>query len=90
LLQEFVALGGRFTLSDDSHGIEQVGLNYSTVLDRIKKAGIQQICHLTPVTGGTKPHDDRFPNVGWKSIPIDELEAHAFWTSAPPMPPSLR
>ncbi|KAI0150364.1 Polymerase/histidinol phosphatase-like protein [Xylariaceae sp. FL1272] len=33
IAEKWISLGGRFTLSDDSHGIVQVGTNYSRALD---------------------------------------------------------
>lgn len=35
--------GGRFTLSDDSHGPHAVGLNYSRMRDYILRVGIKDI-----------------------------------------------
>ena len=78
-MQEFKALRGRFTLSDDSHGISQVGLNYNKVLECIKKAGITEICHLVAVSDSVKAHDQRFAAAGWKIISVEELEGHGFW-----------
>ena len=72
-------MGGRFTLSDDSHGVEQVGANYGKVLDCVRQAGITQLCHLVPATGDVTVHDHRFPNVGWMTVPLDEVEGHQFW-----------
>lgn len=72
-------MGGRFTLSDDSHGVAQVGLNYNKVLGCIRKAGINELYFLATVTESIRPHDSRFPNVGWKSIPVADLEKMDFW-----------
>ncbi|TKA81643.1 hypothetical protein B0A49_00529 [Cryomyces minteri] len=47
ICEAFVGMGGRFTLSDDSHGCDQVGLNYGKVLDAIRSAGIQEIHFLS-------------------------------------------
>jgi hypothetical protein len=44
-VQAFLEVEGRFTLSDDSHSLDQVGLNYSRVLKTIHKAGISQLYH---------------------------------------------
>ena len=74
-------MGGRFTLSDDSHGVEQVGLNYAIVLKCVEKAGITEVWHLAPASDSTPPFDDRFPNVRWTSVSVDKLKSHAFWTS---------
>ena len=72
-------MGGRFTLSDDSHGIEQVGLNYDKTLQCIRKAGIEHLCYLAPVSNSVEPLDDRFPEVGWQTILVSDLESHGFW-----------
>ncbi|KAK5173451.1 uncharacterized protein LTR77_002132 [Saxophila tyrrhenica] len=82
ICKEFLSMGGHFTLSDDSHGIDQVGLNYGKVLDCIKAAGINEICHLAPAADGVKVNDSRFPNVGWKTVAVNDLEAHGFWKAS--------
>lgn len=42
-----ISLGGRFTLSDDSHGPPAVGLNYSRLHTYAKETlGLQEIWHL--------------------------------------------
>ena len=82
ICKEFEALGGRFTLSDDSHGIPHVGLNYGRALECVKKAGITKLVYLARLSDDVKAHDERFPTVGWKTVPIHELEAHKFWRSS--------
>jgi len=78
--QRFLELKGRFTLSDDSHGVEQVGLNFHRVLDSIKKAGIKELAYLAPAgTPGSTRVDERFTKVCWATIPVDQLETHGFW-----------
>lgn len=82
ICKRFVELGGRFTLSDDSHGVEQVGLNYGRVMDAVKKAGIRELVYLAPAQGdGVKALDERFPHVVWASVKVADLEGHKFWTS---------
>ena len=79
-MQRFLDLNGRFTLSDDSHGIEQVGLNFHRVLEAIKRAGIKELVYLAPAeTPNTTPVDDRFQHVAWALLTLDQLEAHGFW-----------
>jgi hypothetical protein len=39
-------MGGRFTLSDDSHGVAQVGLNFERVLDYLKSLGVTELYYL--------------------------------------------
>ncbi|KAF8581825.1 histidinol-phosphatase [Ramaria rubella] len=41
-------LGGRFTLSDDSHGPHAVGLNYHRLRDYVQRTGITQLWYLRP------------------------------------------
>lgn len=80
-LQSFIDLNGRFTLSDDSHGVEQVGLNFHRVLEAIKKAGIKELAYLAPAgSANSTAVDDRFPQVCWASLPLSQLEAHEFWS----------
>lgn len=43
VLQEFLKMGGKFTLSDDSHGIDQVGLNFKRVQQYLLDVGIKQL-----------------------------------------------
>jgi histidinol-phosphatase (PHP family) len=38
--------GGRFVLSDDSHGVAQVGLNYPRLFDYIRGLGLSQYYHV--------------------------------------------
>lgn len=44
--QLIMSYGGRFTISDDSHGIEQVGLNYERVLTYIESLGLGELHYL--------------------------------------------
>ena len=74
-------MGGRFTLSDDSHGVEHVGLNYKKVLTCIERAEITELCVLAPAFASTKPHDERFPGVYWNTISTEDLKAHSFWAN---------
>lgn len=41
--QEFLKMEGKFTLSDDSHGIDQVGLNFKRVQQYLLDVGIKQL-----------------------------------------------
>lgn len=73
-------LNGRFTLSDDSHGVEQVGLNFPRVLDAIRRAGIQEIVCLATIGSSASPAiDERFQRVCWTTMTLDQLESHGFW-----------
>ncbi|KAI1760769.1 histidinol-phosphatase [Hypoxylon sp. FL1150] len=54
IADEWVRLGGRFTLSDDSHGIAQVGTNYGRALDYLSSLGVTSLWTLRrePHPGG--------------------------------------
>ena len=78
ICKAFLAMGGRFTLSDDSHGIEQVGLNYGRVLEAVERAGVEELWHVALLPGGEDAADPRFPKVRWEAEPLDELRKHAF------------
>lgn len=58
--------GARFCLSDDSHSVSQVGLNYHRVLDYVKALGLQKLYCLD--FGGVV-----------KSVLIEEVQKSSFW-----------
>ncbi|KAL8799852.1 MAG: hypothetical protein Q9182_005601 [Xanthomendoza sp. 2 TL-2023] len=74
--KEFLDLGGSFTISDDSHGVDQIGCRYRELLDFAKEVGILQITYFEK---GPSNRDVRFPSVITKSISISRLESHPFW-----------
>ncbi|PVH86690.1 histidinol phosphate phosphatase H [Cadophora sp. DSE1049] len=44
--KEFLGLGGRLTLSDDSHGIVQVGTNFERAIAYLESLGVQEVFTL--------------------------------------------
>ncbi|OTA95281.1 hypothetical protein M434DRAFT_393857 [Hypoxylon sp. CO27-5] len=46
IAEEWLRLGGRFTLSDDSHGIAQVATNYGRALDYLESLGVTRLWTL--------------------------------------------
>lgn len=44
--QRLLALGGRITLSDDSHGVAQVAAQYGAVRDAVRRAGGEQSVYV--------------------------------------------
>ena len=72
-LQEILATGGAFTLSDDSHGIGQVGTNYGKLLDFVEKTDLPT---LTYFEKNTTTKDDRFPGVSTKMITVTSIKEH--------------
>ncbi|KAK3069364.1 hypothetical protein LTR53_012351 [Teratosphaeriaceae sp. CCFEE 6253] len=79
ILRRFRELGGRCTLSDDSHGVQQVGACYAGVLECVERAGLTELWCLWRVETGAEEADTRFAGVGWRAVLISELKRHAFW-----------
>jgi histidinol-phosphatase (PHP family) len=80
--QEFGARGGRFCLSDDSHGVDQVALNFHRVLEFLSRADISTLHYLQlePTVGSNVP-DARFPCTQIAEISVEDLGKMAFWSS---------
>ena len=70
-------MGGTFTLSDDSHGIDQVAFGFDRVLEFADEIGLES---LTIFESGTSARDPRFPNVITKDVRIPDLRTHIFFT----------
>ncbi|KAE8365502.1 Polymerase/histidinol phosphatase-like protein [Aspergillus caelatus] len=77
ICKEFLARGGRFCLSDDSHGLDQVGLNFHRVLAFVEDVGILTLHYLD--LADEPAVDERFPRTQIRSIPLEELKKLAFW-----------
>ncbi|QLL33908.1 hypothetical protein HG536_0F02330 [Torulaspora globosa] len=64
--------GGRFVLSDDAHGVAQVGVCYDQALNYIvHELNLEKIYYLTEAA-------DR-QSVRLEAVPIDQFESDAFW-----------
>jgi histidinol-phosphatase (PHP family) len=75
MYQEFIKKGGRFALSDDSHATSQVGLNFQKVLSFLESTGIDKVYHFTSKT------DNSFDTSSVKSVSLDQLKKHKFFTA---------
>jgi histidinol-phosphatase (PHP family) len=57
--KEFLKMGGKFTLSDDSHGVAQLGLNFGRAVDYLKSLGVETLYYfereVASVQAGSKP-----------------------------------
>ncbi|KAJ5902737.1 hypothetical protein N7495_003265 [Penicillium taxi] len=81
ICKEFLARGGRFCLSDDSHGVEQVSLNFHLVLNFLDTVGISSVHYLQLAESlelSTAP-DSRFPLTQIASVSTEDLKQMAFW-----------
>ncbi|KAI7356921.1 histidinol-phosphatase [Hortaea werneckii] len=83
ICQAFRDMGGRFTLSDDSHGVAQVGLSYAKTLTCVEKAGITQLVRLSSADGleEDEGHDSvvGVPHMRWTPVALKDLRRHDFW-----------
>lgn len=48
-LQEWLKMGGKFTMSDDSHGIAQVATNYGRAVEYLIALGVEDVWTLRRV-----------------------------------------
>lgn len=74
-------MGGRFCMSDDSHGIEQVGFGYQQVLDFVTQTGITDIHYLDLSEEGAA-FDTRFPSTRIRSVSFEQLKQKAFYQAS--------
>lgn len=47
-MKYIIKSGGRFTLSDDSHGPHAVGLNYHRLREYVQRVGLKELWYLGP------------------------------------------
>ncbi|PLB37344.1 histidinol-phosphatase [Aspergillus candidus] len=78
ICREFLARGGRFCLSDDSHGLDQVGLNFHRVLAFVEQVGIAKLHYLAL---GDEGVDARFPRTCVREVSVEELKTRPFWAA---------
>ena len=68
-------MDGKFTLSDDSHGIDQVGLNYKRVQQYLVDVGIKQLWFFERDANG---------DLADRSVQVAGLQLEAHPATAPP------
>jgi len=74
--------GGRFGLSDDSHGKQAVGVDYDRLADYLEMSGITEIYHLAKRGRdeggvGARTVQPVPAEVGWRSGPFWGCARHA-------------
>jgi len=73
-------MGGKFCLSDDSHGVEQVALNYHQLLPFLQHTGIKELHFLNHTQeNSSKVARKEFPQCMVGAISLEELNNHEFW-----------
>ncbi|KAK2760224.1 histidinolphosphatase [Arachnomyces sp. PD_36] len=80
ICKEFLSRGGCFCLSDDSHGIQQVGASYPELMRFVEKANIPTL-HYLEVTSeaASDAPDPRFPRTRISSVSVAELKHPSSW-----------
>ncbi|SPQ25258.1 7ef4e455-1b12-4ec5-ab88-4011636f2db7 [Thermothielavioides terrestris] len=73
IAEAWTRMGGRWTFSDDSHGIAQVATNYGRGLDYLEGLGVRELWTLErrPATGAEGGKAELIE----KSVPIEEFRA---------------
>jgi len=73
-------MGGRICLSDDSHGVAQVGLNYGRMKMYLEEMGVEEIWYLV----GQEQMEDGDEQVGYRGRVVarrmKDWGSHPFWT----------
>lgn len=64
-------LNGKFVLSDDSHGINQVGVCYDQIPEFLQETGIES---LMVVEKGLVTNDSRFSGVSAREVSTNSLK----------------
>lgn len=79
IMKFMISKGVKFVLSDDSHGDDQVGLNYQYVLEYIKRMKIKEIYYYDLKSFGNKSIRNGLGNVVLSSVSVDELCQDPYW-----------
>ncbi|KAG8531541.1 uncharacterized protein KY384_003170 [Bacidia gigantensis] len=76
ICQEFAAMGGRFTLSDDAHGVDQVGTNFLTAVAFAESVPVHKLVFLS--NSDRRSNGPNTPDL--TEISMHELKTHSYFT----------
>ncbi|KAG0679091.1 histidinolphosphatase [Pichia californica] len=79
IMKTMISKGVKFVLSDDSHGDDQVGLNYQFVLEYIKKMKLEKIYYHDIIEWNNSAVREGKGEVVLNSVTVDELIKDDFW-----------
>ncbi|WWC86159.1 uncharacterized protein L201_001032 [Kwoniella dendrophila CBS 6074] len=81
ILELIISLGGKICLSDDSHGISYVGLNYLKMKDYLVDQGVKEIWYLVSSSERKEDGDIEFKNDRQRvrARKLDKWDTHPFW-----------
>jgi histidinol-phosphatase (PHP family) len=67
ICEEYLKLGGKLTLSDDSHGVAQVATNFSRAVNYIESLGVQELWLLEGKNSGERA-------LGLRSVSVESVK----------------
>ncbi|KAH8808989.1 histidinol-phosphatase-like protein [Xylogone sp. PMI_703] len=73
ICEEFLKMGGKFTLSDDSHGIDHVGTNYKKAFDYLDSLGVKEVYLPRRDATGVSGQDGRAP-LTIEAVTLEEVK----------------
>ncbi|KAJ1970296.1 hypothetical protein IWQ62_000023 [Dispira parvispora] len=76
ILRIILAKGGRLTLSDDSHGPDDVALHYSVVREYLDEMGVNKVAYPLPCKEKQPANEISTVPVAW----VDDVISHPFWS----------
>ncbi|WVQ71239.1 hypothetical protein IAR50_000764 [Cryptococcus sp. DSM 104548] len=79
ILELIQKLGGKICLSDDSHGVSYVGLNYPKMRDYLKSMGVDRIWYLVPASQRREADEEVGVRRRVVARPMDGWAEHPFW-----------
>ena len=65
--EEYVKLGGKLTLSDDSHGVAQVATNFGRAVDYLESLGVEELWLLEGKNSGARA-------LGLRSVSLERVK----------------
>ncbi|ODO07548.1 histidinol-phosphatase (PHP family) [Cryptococcus wingfieldii CBS 7118] len=79
ILQLIQELRGKICLSDDSHGVSYVGLNYPKMRDYLTSMGVERIWYLVPASQRKEGDEEVGVRRRVVARPMDGWAEHPFW-----------
>ncbi|KAL2416837.1 putative histidinol-phosphatase [Exophiala dermatitidis] len=73
ICQAALERGIQFCLSDDSHGMDQLGTNYGRVMPFLEEVGITSLTFLQCSEGTGTQRFDRFPRLGLAQVELSQV-----------------
>lgn len=79
IVKAYLSMDGKFCLSDDSHGIDQIATNYNHLPEFLRLTGISSLCYIIHAQPEDGPKDDRFPCMSICEASATAIGSHVFW-----------